>query len=163
MLAMYQWWLWAHIVFVVGFLLSHGTSAAVGFRLRQEKSPDSIRGLTALSKQTNNFTYAFVILILITGISMGFQNNWWRFAWIWVALGVLILTIGAMSGLSRPYHNVRVGLGLPGRGPQRGTPPAPVSSEQLAQLVARANPVPISIVGIVALLILVWLMVLKPF
>jgi hypothetical protein len=160
---MYQWWLWAHIVFVGAFLLSHGTSAAVGFRLRQEKSPDAIRELTRLSKQTNNFTYTFLGLILITGISMGFQNNWWRFAWIWVALGVLIIAIGAMNGLSRPYHNIRVGVGLPGRGPQRGTPPAPVSSEQLEQLVAKANPWPISVIGIVAILILIWLMVLKPF
>lgn len=160
---MYQWWLWAHIASVAGFLLSHGTAAAMGFRLRQEKSPDGIRSLTGLSKVTNNFTYAFILLILITGIAMGFQQNWWRFAWIWVAIGVLIVAIAAMNGLSRPYHNVRVGVGLPGRGPQRGTPPAPVSSEQLEQLVARANPVPISVIGIAAILILLWLMVLKPF
>lgn len=160
---MYQWWLWAHIVSVGGFLLSHGTAAAMGFRLRREKSPDAIRSLTSLSKQTNNFTYGFLLLVIITGLSMGFQNNWWRFAWIWVAIVVLLLAIGAMNGLSRPYHNVRVGVGLPGRGPQRGTPPAPASSEQLEELVAKANPGPISAIGIVALLILFWLMILKPF
>ena len=135
----------------------------MGFRLRQEKSPEAIRSLTRLSKQTNNFTYASLLLIIITGVSMGLQNNWWRFVWIWVALGVLIVTIGAMNGLSRPYHNIRVGLGLPGRGPQRGAPPAPASPEQLEQLVVRANPGPISVVGIIALLVLFWLMILKPF
>lgn len=160
---MYQWWLYAHLLSVAGFLLAHGTSAAMGLRLRQEKSPEAIRSVTGLSKQTNNATYGFLLLIIITGVSMGFQDNWWRFAWIWVALGVLILTIGAMNGLSRPYHDVRVGVGLPGRGPQRGPVPAPASSEQLEQLVARANPVPISAIGVAALLILLWLMILKPF
>ena len=158
---MYQWWLWAHIVFVAGFLLSHGTSAAMGFRLRQEKSPDAIRGLAQLSKATNNVTYGFLLLILLSGIAMGIQNNWWRFGWIWVALVVLIIAVAAMNALSRPYHNVRVGVGLPGR---RGNEKrAPASSEQLAQLVARANPWPISLVGGAAIVILIWLMVLKPF
>jgi hypothetical protein len=158
---MYQWWLWAHIVFVAGFLLSHGASAAMGFRLRQEKSPDAIRGLTQLSKATNNVSYGFLLLILLSGIAMGIQNNWWRFGWIWVALAVLIIAVGAMNALSRPYHNVRVGVGLPGR--RGNAKPAPASSEQLAQLVARANPWPISLVGAVAIVILIWLMVLKPF
>ena len=158
---MYQWWLWAHILFVAGFLLSHGTSAAMGFRLRQEQSADEIRGLTRLSKATNNFTYGFLLLIILTGVAMGFQNNWWRFAWIWVALGVLIVAIGAMNALSQPYHNIRVGVGLPGR--RRNETAAPASPEQLQQLVARANPWPISLVGAVAILILLWLMVLKPF
>jgi hypothetical protein len=53
--AMYRWWLWAHVLFVAGFLLSHGMSAAMGFRLRQEQSPYAIR-LTALSKRTTNVT-----------------------------------------------------------------------------------------------------------
>ena len=160
---MYQWWLWGHLLFVAGFLLSHGTSAAMGLRLRQEKSPDAIRALTRLSKQTTNVTYVFIYLIIITGVAMGFQNNWWRFAWIWVALAVLIIAIGAMNGLSRPYHNVRVGVGLPGRGGRRSEPPAPASSEQLEQLVDRANPWPISVIGIIAILVLLWLMILKPF
>jgi hypothetical protein len=160
---MYRWWLWAHIVFVAGFLLSHGMSAAMGLRLRQEKSSDAIRGLTRLSKQTNNFTYGFLLLIMLTGISMGFQNDWWRFAWIWVALGVLIIAIGAMNGLSRPYHNVRVAAGIQAPRSRGNGPAVAASSEQLEQVVARANPWPISIVGAVAILILIWLMVLKPF
>ena len=160
---MYSWWLWAHVLSVAGFLLAHGTSAAMGFRLRQEKSADAIRSLTRLSQLTSNFTYGFLLLILLTGISMGFQSNWWRFAWIWVAIVVLLVTVGAMNGLNRPYHNIRAAVGLPARGRQRNQPAAPATPAQLEQLVARADPWPISIVGMLALVVLIWLMVLKPF
>jgi hypothetical protein len=111
---MYQWWLWAHLLFVAGFLLSHGTSAAMGFRLRQEKSPDAIRGLTQLSKATNNVTYGFLLLILLSGISMGVQNNWWRFGWIWVG--------GRPRHCGRRDERVEPSIPQPSR---RGWPPRP--------------------------------------
>ena len=48
---MYAWLLFAHIASVAGFLLAHGTSAAMAFRLRSEKTTDGIRSLAELSKQ----------------------------------------------------------------------------------------------------------------
>jgi hypothetical protein len=103
------------------------------------------------------------MFIIITGVAMGLQQNWWRFAWIWVALATLILAIGAMNGLSRPYHNVRVAVGVQAPRGRRDEPQPGAPSEQLAQVVARANPWLISVIGIVAILLLIWLMVLKPF
>lgn len=135
----------------------------MGFRLRQEKTIDAIRSLTELSKQTTRATYVFVYLIIATGLVLGFQGGWLRSVWIWTALVLLIITMGAMNGLSRRYNAVREAAGLPRRGRRRTQPAPPASPEQLPQLAAGANPWPISVVGLVALVLLLWLMILKPF
>jgi hypothetical protein len=49
---MYGWFLYARIASVAGFLLAHGTSAAMDLRLPQEKTLSAIRSLADLSKRT---------------------------------------------------------------------------------------------------------------
>ncbi|HVH65930.1 MAG TPA: hypothetical protein VM674_07825 [Candidatus Acidoferrum sp.] len=158
-----QWWLYAHLASVFGFLLAHGHSAVMGFRLRREQSAEAIRSLTELSRQTTPLTYIFLLLIILTGVSLGFQGHWWGRAWIWTALAVLIVTIGAMGGLARRYYKLREAAGLaPGPG-ARPKPGSAASPEAVRDLAASVNPVPITVIGVVALLVLLWLMVLKPF
>ena len=158
-----QWWLYAHLASVVGFLLAHGHSAAMGFRLRQERSPEAIRSLTDLSRQTTPVTYVFLLLIIITGVILGFQGQWWGRAWIWTALVVLIVTIAAMGGLARRYYKLREAAGVPAGPGARPKPESSASPEAVSELAASINPVPITALGVVALLILLWLMILKPF
>jgi hypothetical protein len=95
----YNWLLFGHIVSVAGFLLVHGTSAAMAFRLRSEKTTDGIRSLTELSKQSTQAMYSFILLIFITGLLLGIQGGWFGRYWIWTAMVVLIVTIGVMSAL----------------------------------------------------------------
>jgi hypothetical protein len=158
---MYRWWLYAHIASVLGFLLTHGMSAAMGLSLRQQKSDDSIRSLTELSRNSTGVSYIFIVLIVITGTTLGFQGSWWRYKWIWTAVIVLIVTIGAMSGLANRYNRIRAAAGLDR--PDRRRKQVPAYGNDLMALVAGANPWPISLIGVVALLLLLWLMILKPF
>ena len=58
---MYAWFLYAHIASIAGFLLARGTSAAMVFRLRSEKTIDGIRSLTNLSKQRTNVSFEAVL------------------------------------------------------------------------------------------------------
>jgi hypothetical protein len=135
----------------------------MAFRLRSEKSSDGIRSLTELSKQSTNVMYAFIILVVISGLFLGFQGSWWAHGWIWVAIALLIATIGVMSVLGRRYNAVRGAVGLPVRvGRQRTTLP-PASPDELRRVVAHAGPGPITAVGVIALGLLLWLMILKPF
>lgn len=161
---MYNWLLYAHIASVAGFLLAHGTSAAMAFRLRSEKTADGIRSLTELSKQTTNLMYGFIGLIIISGLFLGFQGRWWGRGWIWAALAVLIVTIGVMSVLGRRYSEVRGAVGLPvraGRGPI--TASAPGSPEEIRRAVDATPAGVITAIGVVALALLLGLMILKPF
>jgi hypothetical protein len=158
---MYIWWLWAHLTSVVGFVLTHGVSAGMGLDLRRQKSTEAVKSMTEASKNWTGASYAFILLILITGVAMGFQQNWWRFKWIWTAIVVLILTMGAMAGMANRYNRIRSAAGV--QPPQRQRQQPAAKPEDLMSLVAAANPWPISILGIVALILLLWLMVLKPF
>jgi hypothetical protein len=160
---MYGWLLYTHVASVAGFLLAHGTSAAMALRLRQEKTPDGIRSLTDLSKRTTNIMYGFIILVVITGLFLGFQGSWWSHGWIWAAVALLIITIGVMSVLGRGYNAVRGAVGLPVRSGREVKTMPPASSDELRRVVDAAPAGAITAIGVVALALLLWLMILKPF
>jgi hypothetical protein len=160
----YNWLLLGHIASVAGFLLAHGTSATMAFRLRSEKTTDGIRSLTQLSKQTSGAMYTFILLIFITGLLLGIQGRWFGRYWIWTAMAVLIVTIGVMSALGGRYNAVRGAVGLPAWN-RRGkvTTPAPASPEDIRRAVEAAPAAVITAVGVLALALLLGLMILKPF
>jgi hypothetical protein len=160
----YGWLLFAHIASVAGFLLAHGTSAAMAFRLRSEKTTDGIRPLAELSKQTTGVMYSFILLIVITGLLLGIRGGWFGRGWIWTAIVVLILTIGAMSALGGRFNAVRGVVGL-AAWDRRGkiTTSAPGSPEAIRQAVEGTPTAFITAIGVVALGLLLWLMILKPF
>ena len=160
---MYNWLLFGHIASVVGFLLAHGTSAAMAFGLRSEKATDGIRSLTELSKQTTQVMYSFILLIFITGLLMGIQGGWFGRYWIWTAMVVLIVTIGVMSFLGRRYNAVRASVGLPTRSGRRTVTSTPGSPEDIRRVVDATPAGLITAIGVVALALLLGLMVLKPF
>jgi hypothetical protein len=135
----------------------------MALRLRQEKTPDGIRSLTDLSKRTTNVMYMFIGLIVISGLFLGFQGRWWSHGWIWAALGLLIVTIGIMSVLSRRYNAVRAAVGLPVRSRRQVMATAPASPEEIRRLVEAAPAGLITAIGMVTLALLLWLMILKPF
>ncbi|TMF13030.1 MAG: hypothetical protein E6I37_05925 [Chloroflexi bacterium] len=161
---MYNWFLFAHIASVAGFLLAHGASAAMSFRLRAEKTTDGIRSLTELSKQTSGIMYAFIALIVISGVLLGLQGRWFGRGWIWAAIVALILAIGAMSALGGRFNAVRGAVGLPAWD-RRGkmTTAAPGSPEEIRRAVEAAPVGVITVIGVAALALLLWLMILKPF
>jgi len=136
----------------------------MAFRLRSEKTTDGIRSLAELSKQTTGVMYVFIVLIVVSGVFLGFQGRWWGRAWIWTALAVLIVTIGVMSALGGRYNAVRGAVGLPAwdrRG--RTTTSAPGSPEAIRQAVEATPTAFITAIGIIALALLLGLMILKPF
>jgi hypothetical protein len=161
---MYRWLLFAHIASVAGFLLAHGTSAAMAFRLRSEKTTDGLRSLAELSKQTTGVMYTFIALIVISGVVLGLQGRWFGRGWIWAAIVVLILTIGGMSALGGRYNAVRGAVGLPAWD-RRGkvTTSTPGSPDEIRRAVEAAPTGVITAIGVVALALLLWLMILKPF
>jgi membrane protein required for beta-lactamase induction len=149
---------------VAGFLLAHGTSAAMTFRLRSEKTTDGIRSLTELSKQTTQAMYSFILLVVITGLLLGVQGGWFGRYWIWTAMVVLILTIGVMSVLGRRYNAVRGAVGLPVRARRGQAATSTAGSPEAIRRAVDATPAAlISAIGVVALALLLWLMILKPF
>jgi hypothetical protein len=162
---MYQWIVFLHVIGVFGFLLAHGASVSISFRLRTERDAARIRALLDLSSASLSFMYASILLLLITGIIAGFAGNWWGRGWIWVALGLLIAVLAAMFVLGTGYYNkIRQAVGLP-YFDGRNAPPAgaPANDAELARVLDAGNPVRLATIGGGALIVLLWLMMFKPF
>jgi MFS family permease len=162
----YRFWVFLHLVGVFGFLLAHGGSASVAFRLRKERDPRRIGGLLDLSGSTLAVLYGSIVLLLLGGIVAGFQGHWWGFGWIWTALGVLIAMFVAMYLLASPYYNrVRVAVGVQTYDQRKKgiEPGLPQSPEEIDRILRSSQPFAVMGIGVAGLLVILWLMVYKPF
>lgn len=154
----YQWWVFLHIVGVFGFLLAHGVSVGVAFRLRRERDPHRINALLELSGSSILLVNVSLIVLMIAGVVAGFLGHWWGQGWIWTALGILLATSVAMSVLARPfYKRIRLVAEALASGSQA------VTEEQFASVLRNPRPLVIAGVGFAALLVILWLMMFKPF
>lgn len=158
---MYQWLVFTHVVGVFGFLLAHGASAMVSFRLRAERDVNAIRALLTLSSSALLVAFYSLIVLLVGGAGAGFAGRWWSSGWIWAALGVFVVVWGLMSAFSgRTLREVRLVVGINGPGQVVKEPGTP---EQIAAALAAANPWPGLLTGGIGLLVILWLMMFKPF
>jgi hypothetical protein len=171
LVSIYPWVVFAHIASVFGFLLAHGVSAGVLFKLGSERKVERIRALLDLSKRSIVWTYTFLVLIGVTGVAAAYIGDWWRQGWNWASAAVLLLVALAMNWIGDPYYDrlrVAVGLEEP-KGKQDTTAPqggplleTPADEEALLKLLRSPRPWLLALVGSVGLATILWLMVLKP-
>jgi hypothetical protein len=164
---MYQWLVFAHILGVFGFLLAHGTAAAVTFALRRQREVERVRVLLDLSRGVTMVANVSLLVLLAAGFTAGFMGNWWGQGWIWAALGLFILIGVTMTLLgSRPLNRIRqlVHAGNPSRSETLSHSSLDTSAEkQLAVLLAATHSWLLTVIGGGGLALILWLMMFKPF
>ena len=148
--SLYVWLKFLHIVGLAVFLLAHGVSAGASLIVRQKAAAAARSVILPISLRANFVAFPGLLLVIVTGVWMGFLQSWWRMGWIWTAIVVLVISIAAMSFLSVPYHRSREVLG-------------PDQTAELDTRLSRARPMALAGIGTVALVILFFLMVFKPF
>ena len=109
--------------------------------------------------------YASLLVLLAGGIAAGFVGGHWGRLWIWTAIGILVLLLGGMYGLASPYYNqLRRAVGMKAYGDAKDAPPPePLSAAELAALLQSTRPYLLAWMGGVGLVLIIGLMVLKPF
>jgi plastocyanin len=153
----YQWWVFVHLVGVLAFVGAHGVSMFVLFRLRTERDPQRVNDLLVLSSSSITAFYYGLLVLLAGGIVAGFLGHWWGRAWIWAAIGVLVVISLIMYGVATPYYKrVRFVARAMAEGSQA------VTSQQFDEILKSGKPSGVAAVGILGLLAIVYLMVLKP-
>jgi hypothetical protein len=162
---MYRWLVYVHILGVFVFLLAHGGSASVVFRLRRETERSRMAALLDLSSTGLGVAYGSLLVLLIAGIILGFVGRWWGSGWIWASLGLLVVTaVGMYLRSSVPLHRVRKAAGMPYFDGRRGQPAAPhASDEELHNAAAAVNPMESAGIGLLPIALILWLMMFKPF
>ncbi|MDQ2674610.1 MAG: DUF2269 domain-containing protein [Chloroflexota bacterium] len=155
---MYPWIVFLHVAGAFGFVLAHGVSVAVLMRLRTERNRQRITTLLDLSSSSMTGFYASVVVLLAAGTLAGFMLNWWRMVWIWASLGLFLAIAVAMYPLATTYfRRVRAAVGKRPSG-------APMASdEELDELLSSGRPALIAVIGFGGILVILWMMILKPF
>ena len=154
----YEWWVFLHILGVFGFLLGHGVSVGVTFRLRRERDPGRVNALLELSGSSLTVFFYGLLVLVVAGVVAGFLGKWWDEGWIWTALGVLVGISVAMSVLARPYYKrVRLVAEAMASGSEA------VTEDQFVSILRSQLPLVIAAIGFAGLLVLLWLMMFKPF
>jgi plastocyanin len=154
---MYQLWVFVHLVGVFGFLLAHGVSVSVTFKLRQERDPAHINALLQLSGSSIQAFYISLVVLLIGGFGAVTVGHLWSKAWIWSAIAVLVIASLAMYRMARPFYRR---VGFVARAIEGGT--EAVTDQQFAEILQSRRPWTIVGVGFGALVIILYLMVFKP-
>lgn len=164
MIDWYPWIVLAHVIGAFGFVLAHGVSAFVAFRIRADRRPEQVASMMDLSSASFAVLYPSLLLLLVAGIAAGFIRGWWGHLWIWVAIGLFMAIATAMYLFgTRYYIAVRHAVGKPApQDPKDAPPPVPVSAEQLAELLDSRRPYLLAGIGGGGLTLIIWLMVVKP-
>jgi hypothetical protein len=110
---MYPWIVFTHVSALFVFLLAHGVSAGVAFRLRREQDPARIGALLEFSERALNVMFIALAVLVLSGVTAGFVGDWWGRGWIWAALLIILAIIVVMSLFGAHYYNrSRSALGL---------------------------------------------------
>ena len=154
---MYVWLVVLHLLGLVVFLLAHGVSMFVVFRIRREEDRSVIAAMLELSQQGSRVLYVGLLLLGIGGLGAAASGGLLLAPWVVASYVVLALTLVAMYALGAGYYYpLREGL---------------TGSEKVARLEdgelrstlrGSRRPEALAAVGLGSLAILVWLMSVKP-
>ncbi len=161
---MYRWLVFVHILAVFVFLLAHGGSAGVAFRLRREGDRARLAALLDMSGASQGLMYASLLVLLIAGIVLGFLGGWWRLGWIWTSLGLLVVAaIGMYVRASIPFNRIRQAAGLAYFDGRRAQPAsAPAGDQALQSAVHSVRPFEVATIGVAPIALILWLMIPAP-
>jgi Predicted integral membrane protein (DUF2269) len=152
----YQWFVFTHLAGLVLFVLAHGASAFASFQMRTLRDPDVVAGYLTMSAQATRAAYVGLLVLLIGGAGAATVNGFWPQPWVWGSVVVLIAVIVGMYAVgARYYYRLRDLLTA-----KDGTPP--IEPEALAAYLDSRVPDILAAIGGLGLLVLVWLMVMKP-
>ncbi|MEP6973267.1 MAG: hypothetical protein ABI869_03875 [Actinomycetota bacterium] len=154
----WQWWLFLHIAGVLAFVGAHGVSMVVLYRVRGERDRRRIAELIAFSGTTTRPMYIALGVLTLGGVGAGLTLHLFSAWWLWISIVLLLLTIGLMTGLAKPYFKkITAACEIRPSGVPR------VSDEELEQLLSSGDAHVIAAIGGIGLLAILYLMLFKPF
>lgn len=160
-----RWIVFLHVAAAFAFAAGHGVTMYVAFAVRREKDRARMASLLDLSGWSLASAGVAVLVVLIAGILAGIVAGSWGRAWIWVSLVLIVVIGGLMTPIgSRWFNTLRAALGQRTRQLKEADPdPVPVSDSELAALQASKVPEQLLVIGAGGFLVILYLMMFKPF
>jgi uncharacterized membrane protein len=154
----YTWWKFLHVAGVIAFVMFHGASMMVAVRVRKERDRAKIAAITQLSGSSLMGMYVSLLWLTVFGVIAGIQGQWWNDGWFWISIVLLVVAVGEMSAVARPYYQrVKEAIEVrPSGVPRR-------SDEELDEILRSRVGLWNMAFGLAVLAAIAWLMIFKPF
>jgi hypothetical protein len=158
---MYAWVVFLHVTVIFVFLIQHAAEIFVTYKLREQKGPEGIDATYSFLPNNNSrnlrITYS---LIILTGAIAGFMSTWWKQGWMWTALGIMLMIWIVMSRIGARYLNAVDAI--TDHAIKNKDEPS-ILEKFRSDLKARREPEIMTITSVIGGLIILWLMMFKPF
>jgi len=154
----YNWWKFLHVIGVLAFVLFHGVSIVAALRLRKERDRARVAELLQFSGSSILGMYVSLGWLIAFGVVASIKGGWWNDGWFWLSVAILVLVVGEMSAVARPYYQ-RVKGSVEVR--PSGVPRK--SDEELDEILRSRVGLVNAWIGGAALVVIAWLMIFKPF
>ena len=165
MLQLIPWLVFLHTLSALLFFLAHGTSVAMTFQIRKERDFARIGALLDLSASTFKFMILSFLALGLTGLAMPFILKIWNQGWVWASVILMVVVIVQMGMMNdKRYKHLRRMIGQPYMiGGKHFPAEAPASQSEVEAHIQKLKVGELVGVGIVIPIIVLWLMVFKPF
>jgi hypothetical protein len=159
------WSLFLHVAGTFVFVAGHGVSMFVAFQLRKERDRARIAALLDLSGWSLGTAGIGLLVLFLSGILAGVVLGSFDKAWIWIALVLFIVIAGLMTPVGGKYFTgLLLALGQRTRGLTPADPdPLPASDAVLEGLLVSRAPEALLLLGGGGFLVILWLMMFRPF
>lgn len=161
------WLVLLHVLSTFAFLAAHGVSMGVWWRLRKERDRTRVISYLDLSASMIIPMSVAALVLIVSGIVAGIVGGWWFNGqwWLWLSIGLLVIIIGAMTPLlAMPLNEVRRAAGIPtAEELKAGIVPTPADDATLDRALRNPKPAIGAAIGIGGIVLITWLMMLKPF
>jgi uncharacterized membrane protein len=154
----YTWWKFLHVAGVIAFVTFHGVSVMAALRVRKERDRGRIATMLQLSGSSVTGMYVSLAWLITFGVVAGIQGDYWDDGWFWISIGLLVLVVGEMWAVARPYYErVKEAVEVrPSGVPRR-------SDEELEEILRSRVALWNAAFGAAVLLAITYLMIFKPF
>lgn len=160
-----RWLIFLHVLSAITFFFAHGASAAMAFRVRNETDFTRIRAMLDLSLSSVSTMFIAFLVLGLTGLILPFLVGIWNKGYIWVSIALMLFSAGYMGWFNEShYKQLRRLVGLPYMKGNKSLPAEPPASpEEVAAHLRRSQVAPLVVTGYVIPVIVLWLMIFKPF
>ena len=165
MLALVPWLIFVHVLSAITFFLGHGTSVAMAFQVRKEKDLARIRAMLDLSESTLIMTFVAFLIMGLSGLVLPFMLKLWGKGWIWASIVLMVIPFLQMVLMNeKRYKILRKLVGLPYRQGNTMLPAeVPASQAEVEAHIKKLKVNDLVVAGYVIPMLVLWLMVFKPF
>jgi hypothetical protein len=154
----FNWWKFLHLVGIFAFLICHGVSIFVLYRIRNvQLDRVKIGELISFSGQTTMPMYVSLLVLIAGGVGAGITIKAFSQLWLWASIAILLVTVGLMAAVASPYFK-RITAACEIR--PSGVPRK--ADEELNALLHGRTTAVITAIGSVGLAAILYLMIFKP-